>query len=102
MKRITVIALAALIVIGSCFYNRHIFAQPVNDLDRIQDRRAHIKNDLSQAENKMTNLASEIEDLNKAIAERHQALEEKQKRISQIETDIAKTIQDMESLQAKI
>ncbi|MUK90527.1 hypothetical protein GMD78_19405 [Ornithinibacillus sp. L9] len=101
-KKLTAITLATTVVIGSVCFSNVSYAEPNNDLKSIQDQRENIKEDLSEAEKKVANVLSELEELNKEYDKANQALLENEAQIENTEQKISDTIDEVEALQEEI
>lgn len=100
-KKITAITLATTIVLSLSFgINSH--AETKQDLKNIQEQRMNVKEDLSEADDRVANFMSEIEELNKEIERVNLSLKEKQDRIEQIEQNTTSTIEGIGTLQDEI
>ncbi len=87
----------------SCsFFSIPTFADSTNELDKIREQRATIKENLTEAESEIADVIIELETLSKEIERVDTALQENQKLLSETENKVDGTLEEISILEEEM
>ncbi|MBP2078047.1 3D domain-containing protein [Oceanobacillus polygoni] len=104
MKRTLAKLIAVMMIVGlSCsFFSIPTFADSTNELDKIREQRATIKENLTEAESEIADVIIELETLSKEIERVDTALQENQKLLSETENKVDGTLEEISILEEEM
>lgn len=88
--------------LGSSFLSDPVFAEATNELQEIEEQRASVKENLSEAEKEITAILTELETLNKEIERVNVELIENQKLVDETNNNIDATLDEISSLEEEM
>ncbi|SHG27313.1 PcsB-like coiled-coil domain-containing protein [Ornithinibacillus halophilus] len=98
-KKITVITLATLLVIGCPIFYSYA---DTKDLDEIKDQRKEIKTEQTQVKAQINEVLTEIDELCLKLESVNESIEENERLIEKTEENITETVEDIRVLQEEI
>lgn len=104
MKRTLAKLIAVMMIVGlSCsFFSIPTLADSTNELDKIREQRATIKENLTEAESEIADVIIELETLSKEIERVDTALQENQKLLSETENKVDGTLEEISILEEEM